>query len=213
MTMLFALAGAVFALPCLAFAEGYIHKRRFVFIGPPRPIAFFSMLAMGALCAVCAGKPLGFLAAPICLLLGMLAYIDLRCGLLPDLLVLFLLLLALLHAALAGFQDGLFGLLTGGGSYGFFYVLGLLLFKKEALGLGDVKLMAACGLWLGFERGLASVALAPVLAAFALIALLVSRRIQRNARFPFGPFIAAACLLSYFLAGGWLSAYTRALFY
>jgi leader peptidase (prepilin peptidase) / N-methyltransferase len=77
--------------------------------------------------------------------------------------------------------------LYGGGSYA---LRGFFLWKmgREALGLGDVKLFAAIGLWFGLD--------ADMLSAFLLLSgaggvssALVWRRIAKEAEFPFGPAI------------------------
>lgn len=63
----------------------------------------------------------------------------------------------------------------------------------EALGLGDAKLFAAAGAWLGFG-GLADVLLWASLTALAavIVASVAGYGIGRDTRLPFGPFLAGA---------------------
>lgn len=89
-----------------------------------------------------------------CALLLILSVIDLRQGLLPNEYVLALAVAgAAFHLSTAYHylapQDMALGAFIGGG---FLYVIrGLAhkIYKQDALGLGDVKLMGAAGLWLG----------------------------------------------------------------
>lgn len=90
------------------------------------------------------------------LLLVVLSIIDLRVRLLPNIFVFpFAVLAPVFHFTtefqIIGFQDMIIG-----GLVGFFFLFILraaanVYYKQDALGLGDVKLMGAAGLWLGME--------------------------------------------------------------
>jgi leader peptidase (prepilin peptidase)/N-methyltransferase len=68
--------------------------------------------------------------------------------------------------------------------------------KREALGLGDVKLLAMMGIFLGPGAGLLAVTLAAVSGAFiGLILVLWRRKSARNYELPFGSFLCAAAIL------------------
>jgi leader peptidase (prepilin peptidase)/N-methyltransferase len=71
------------------------------------------------------------------------------------------------------------------------------------LGMGDAKLLAAAGAWLGWTA-LPSVLLTASASALAFVAVssLVLRRVDSAARIPFGPFIAAAIWIVW-LVGSW----------
>jgi leader peptidase (prepilin peptidase)/N-methyltransferase len=78
--------------------------------------------------------------------------------------------------------------------------LGRLLFKKDSLGGGDIKLAAGLGAFLGIWKVLLVVVLsAAVGLVFSLIAMAVSSSIRENRIVPFGPFLAIAALI----AGVW----------
>jgi leader peptidase (prepilin peptidase)/N-methyltransferase len=67
---------------------------------------------------------------------------------------------------------------------------------RAGLGLGDAKLLAAAGAWLGLE-GLPTVVLYAAGAALVSVALaaLTGRRVAATTRIPFGPFLAFAIWL------------------
>ena len=79
--------------------------------------------------------------------------------------------------------------------------LGKLLFKREALGWGDVKLTAAAGAMLGLPGALFMVTCGCVLAlaGFPLLRLLV-RKYRHRRTLKFGPFLAAGGLIWIFLS-------------
>lgn len=64
-----------------------------------------------------------------------------------------------------------------------------LLTGREAMGFGDLKLLAAIGAWLGWEMLPLALFIACVTGSIVGIALRLSRRIAVGARFPFAPFL------------------------
>jgi leader peptidase (prepilin peptidase)/N-methyltransferase len=67
--------------------------------------------------------------------------------------------------------------------------------KKEAMGFGDVKLLAAIGLICGV-RGILIVLIITILTSgLWFILLLLTKKIQRGENKPLGPYIVAACAL------------------
>lgn len=94
-------------------------------------------------------------------LLIALSVIDLRIRLLPNKLVLpFALLGILFHITTKWHYLDLTGVLLGGlAGFGTLYIIRAAanyVYKQDALGLGDVKLMGAAGLWLGPEMVMAA---------------------------------------------------------
>jgi len=67
---------------------------------------------------------------------------------------------------------------------------------RDGLGLGDAKLLAAAGAWVG-AGGLPSVLAGAAIAALAAAGgmMLAGRRLDRHTALPFGPFLAAATWL------------------
>jgi leader peptidase (prepilin peptidase)/N-methyltransferase len=128
-----------------------------------------------------------------------LGWIDARTGLLPDILTLPLIALGLLAAWLFASQellDRTVGAVAGYlclrlVAYGYRRVRG-----REGLGLGDAKLLAAAGAWVG-ASGLPSVvsggAVGALIAAGGM--MLAGVRLERTSALPFGPFLALATWL------------------
>lgn len=105
---------------------------------------------------------------------------------------------------LGGFWVGLAGLLVGGGSMLLVRVLGALIFRKEALGMGDVTLMAMIGAFLGWRPIILTVFLASFLGIFhtvpKIIALAAKRltggkSFRNDHELTFGPYLSAAAVL------------------
>lgn len=91
----------------------------------------------------------------------------------------------------------LLGYLVGGGVVWAVRVLGSLAFGKEALGLGDVHLVAAIGASIGWIDGvLGFFGAAFVGLAWTLLGAMFTGRIGRT--LPYGPYIAIATVLVYF---------------
>ncbi len=96
---------------------------------------------------------------------------------------------------LASFVDSVFGILAGGGSMFLLGVVGELIFRREALGGGDMKLMAMIGALLGWKLVLLTFFIAPVLGLG--IGLFMKFRRQKDA-IPYAPYLALGALISLF---------------
>ncbi len=134
------------------------------------------------------------LSALLAAALALLSAIDLREYRLPDLLTLPLTALGLLATPLMLEASPLWQ--TASAAIGFLLMAGIglayaRLRGEPGLGLGDAKLMAAAGAWLGAEA-LASVLLWAC--GSAILALLLARwrgsEVSAKTRLPFGPFLA-----------------------
>lgn len=88
----------------------------------------------------------------------------------------------------------LLGYLIGGGVVWAVRILGSFAFNKEAMGMGDVHLMAAVGACLGWiDAVLGFFGAAFVGIAYTIAALILGGKIQRA--MPFGPFLAVSTVL------------------
>ena len=90
--------------------------------------------------------------------------------------------------------DALVGTLVGGGLIYATGVLGSFMFKKEAMGGGDVKLLAMLGAFLGWKKVVLVYLFAPVL---ALPLGLFLKFVKRVEVIPFGPFLSLAGWMSF----------------
>lgn len=88
--------------------------------------------------------------------------------------------------------DSLTGMVLGGGLIWLTGRLGKAVFRKEAMGGGDVKLMAAFGAMLGWKAAVYIFFLAPIVGSIVGIAMYLK---TRNRYVPFGPFLALAAVV------------------
>jgi len=104
------------------------------------------------------------------------------------------------HAAplwLVALGGVLMGYLIGGGVVWAVRIFGSLAFGKEAMGLGDVHMMAAVGACLGWiDPTIAFFLAAFVGVGYAILAKMFSGKLSRT--MPYGPFLAVATLLVIF---------------
>ena len=95
----------------------------------------------------------------------------------------------------AGLGGTLFGLLAGGGIVWATRIVGTLAFGKEAMGLGDVHLLAAVGAVLGAADALLAFLLAPFFGLAIVLVTAVAQRLKGVGHVvPYGPYLATATL-------------------
>lgn len=149
------------------------------------------------------GVPLSTWAISLALglVLTALSVIDFESLRLPDVLTLPLAVAGLLVTWLLVLDDVVWRALAGLGAFLLLFALAQI-FRRlrgvDALGLGDAKLFAAAGTWVGYA-GLASVLLLASLSALAAaaVAALAGASIDRDTRIPFGPFLAVGLWLTW----------------
>jgi len=93
------------------------------------------------------------------------------------------------------FRSSLLGLLVGLFFFGVLFVFGHLLFRIEALALGDVWLAGMIGAMTGFYGALVSLAGGIVLAAVGAGLLLALRKVSSKDYIPYGSYLCLAALL------------------
>lgn len=72
----------------------------------------------------------------------------------------------------------------------------LLVFKKEGMGGGDIKLMGVIGLYMGFLNNIQIFILSFLVAAIISIVLLATKKKSGDDYIPFGPFIVIAVFIT-----------------
>ena len=90
-----------------------------------------------------------------------------------------------------GFISAVLGILAGGLPLLAVDRLVLTLFKKDGFGYGDVKLMAVCGLFLGWQLVLVAFFFAFITGGMYAAYLLITGRAKRGQYIAFGPFLCA----------------------
>jgi leader peptidase (prepilin peptidase)/N-methyltransferase len=90
------------------------------------------------------------------------------------------------------------GLLTGGGVLFLISIFGRLIFKREAMGGGGVKLLAALGTILGYKGILLTFFIGSIVGGLVVLPLLLLGRIKRHSYLPFGPFLNIGAIITLF---------------
>ena len=89
----------------------------------------------------------------------------------------------------------LLGVLVGGGSIYLMGVLGDLIFRKESMGGGDVKLMAMVGAFMGWKLALLTFFIAPF---FGAVWGVIEKIRTKESAIAYGPFLVIGALISLF---------------
>lgn len=121
---------------------------------------------------------------------------DYQTMIIPDsVLIIFSLMIILIKYFMVGIEGVGISLLHASGSFIFMLLLKLfgdLLFKKESMGGGDIKLLAVFGLMFGFPMSIISVFLSAII---GLPISLILLKKNSSHEIPFGPFLAIAAIL------------------
>ena len=129
------------------------------------------------------------------------AVIDIKAKRIPNMLILAMLAAWILimapklivdtDAAVALLMDSMFGFLLGGGMFLLVYII-----SRKGLGGGDVKFMAAAGLYLGPRGLLPAMLCGTILAGLAGLTLILLNKINRKDTIPLAPFLYIGMLLT-----------------
>lgn len=99
------------------------------------------------------------------------------------------------------------GASIGWGILKFVAVAGRIIFKKDAMGLGDVKLIAGIGAFLGWKAVLFTIMMSSLFGSVVGIVLVLSGRREMQSRIPYGPYIALAAIVWIFWGPAMVEAY------
>jgi len=141
----------------------------------------------------------------LALLMGLITLIDVRHYIIPDVLSFPAVPLGIIANIvvfhpddwMAGLSESVLGAVLAGGAFFLLRALWFRLRGIEGLGLGDVKLAAVAGAWLGPEMlpaACLAAALGGLAAAVVLLAL-PGRQVRMSDHMPFGSFMAPVILL------------------
>lgn len=200
-------------------------------------IPVFSYIFLGGKCAGCGNSisiryPLVEAASGILALVGMLIFgvgyagiaysllfiallslvlIDLEHWLLPFMITIPMTIVGVVGAAffdLRPLGEALVGVVVGAAIFLIMLVGGKALFKKDAMGGGDVVFGAMAGSFLGWKLVLLMIFVASFLGTLMAIGLLVSGKSLHGRMMPFGPFLALALIICIFGGNQAISWYT-----
>lgn len=135
-----------------------------------------------------------FCGACISAILILLSFGDIRYGLLYDELNLTLAIMSILYVLLVtnSLSAAVTGLLVGAGS-----LFLLRIATYGGIGIGDIKLAGAIGICLGGRLTLVMLFIAFLLGGLVAIVLLLTGKVQRGTKLPFGPFLAFSSYIAF----------------
>ncbi len=146
--------------------------------------------------------PRGLLAAAFLCALVVVTFVDLEHQIIPHAVTLPGIPLGLLGTFLGGgpsLPEALVGCLGGAG---FVYLVALyceVILDREAMGMGDVNLVAMMGAFLGWRALVVAFLTATVTGSAVSLALIGLRRRSRRDPIPFGPFLALGAAVALFV--------------
>ncbi len=187
--------------PLVELATGFAGIALYLFLIAPALARFHSPVMMAT----------SILQSLILLIVIPITVIDIFHFLIPDVLTLPALALAIVCAFLPGgitpLQCGL-GIIAGGG---FLYCAGFLgervLRRGNAMGFGDVKLMALVGAAFGWKTAFLTIVLSAFTGSIVGIALLVHGKLSKDHKIPFGPFLSLGLWTTVFFGDTLISTY------
>lgn len=97
-----------------------------------------------------------------------------------------------------GLLKSLLGAFAGGCTLYLIAVAAGVLLKKEAMGMGDVKLLAMIGSFTGWQWALFTIFVASLLGSLAGIILIILKKTNIKGKIPFGPYLAMGSVISLF---------------
>ena len=121
-----------------------------------------------------------------------ITFIDLEHYIIPNGLLIFMLIpvSGLIYLYEGRWLVALIGGLSLGAGFYLIRLIGNIVFKKESMGMGDVKYAILIGLLLGWKVGLVAVAISFVSASLYALALTPFKKIKMGMQVPFGPFMS-----------------------
>lgn len=131
-------------------------------------------------------------------------FIDIDYYLIPDTMILIIITLGLVSLVTDLFVDvsdlevldRIIGFISFGGFFLLIAIIGEKALKREALGGGDIKLVAACGLLIGWKLMILGVFGGALIAVLIEIPRIMLNKRAREAEIPFGPYLVLGIYLS-----------------
>jgi len=137
--------------------------------------------------------------------------IDFKMQLIPDTVQVIIAILGIITIAFnpSTWPNHLIGMVVGGGTFLLIALFSKLVFRKEGMGMGDIKLMAGLGLLFGINALPTSVmdffiqakviltitVIAFFMAAIVAVILIATKKTEKSSYMAFGPYIVVATIL------------------
>jgi leader peptidase (prepilin peptidase)/N-methyltransferase len=99
------------------------------------------------------------------------------------------------------FLDSVFGLVTGGGLLLLIAFLYIAVRKQEGMGMGDVKLLAMIGAFLGWKGVVFVMLVSSLLGTITGLSIILYKKGDLKYALPFGPFLSLAAVIYVFTGG------------
>lgn len=99
------------------------------------------------------------------------------------------------------FLDSVFGLITGGGILFLIAFLYIAVRKQEGMGMGDVKLLAMIGAFLGWKGVVFVMLVSSLLGTIIGLSIILYKKGDLKYALPFGPFLSLAAVIYIFTGG------------
>lgn len=139
-----------------------------------------------------------------------ISFIDMHLKIIPDILSVLLLVTGIIlsplnpvvspASSIIGKIAGSFsGALAGGVVLYFIAFIGFKIYKKEVMGAGDIKLIAAGGSFLGLRNIFAALILACFIGGTTAVILVILKRKKLSDFIPFGPYLSVSILIIFFV--------------
>ena len=125
--------------------------------------------------------------------------IDIKHKIIPDIITLPGIMFGLIVGSyLIGLRDSFIGLLVGGGTFLITSEIYYRMRGNVGMGGGDIKLIAAIGALLGWQKVILIIFLSAFIGSLFGLAGLIGKRLNSLSQIPFGPFLAGGTLIAYF---------------
>jgi leader peptidase (prepilin peptidase)/N-methyltransferase len=112
----------------------------------------------------------------------------------------------------AAWYSPLLGMVATSGILLLIALLGMLIYKTDAMGMGDVKIFLPIGLFLGLKLGIMALILSVFIGGLTGLFLILTKLKDRKSQIPFGPFIVAGSFLSLMFGNEVLMWYLGSIF-
>ena len=135
----------------------------------------------------------------VCILIALFG-IDLEHQILPNVITLPGIVIGVAFSLIAppGWKEALIGVLIGGGAL-YAIAWGYYLWRREeGMGMGDVKMLAMIGAFLGWKAVLVTLVLSSFVGAFVGVGMMAAQRTTMKYALPFGTFLALGAVVAMF---------------